>query len=54
MPRAPPSPFPAPSSLPAVDLQLHSSSLDELALFTSREQEDASNQLGNKVCIGQV
>lgn len=51
MPGAPPPPFPAPDGLPAVDPQLPSSSLDDLAFFTSREQEGASNQLANKVCV---
>lgn len=45
----PPRPYPAPTSLPAIDPQLMSLDLDDLNLFSSREQEEASNQLANQV-----
>eukprot|EP00878_Enallax_costatus_P017468 GHUV01018349.1.p1 GENE.GHUV01018349.1~~GHUV01018349.1.p1 ORF type:complete len:346 (+),score=90.28 GHUV01018349.1:466-1503(+) len=48
MPSQPPAPFPAPQALPAVNPQLTSISLDELGLFSSREQEEASEQLATK------
>jgi hypothetical protein len=49
MPQQPPQPWPAPAALPPVDPALHSEPLNELPFFASREQEQATGQLSNKV-----